>query len=165
MAAIRSLIQEHHMNNLIARRLRGARARAGLTLLEVLLVLAILTVLAAMVVPSFLGRQKQANIDATRLSLQGLEHALRLYAIDHLEEYPTTAQGLQVLQTPSGNDRRWKGPYLEKRPMDAWGRAFHYQFPGQRKRGSFDLYSTGPDGVPETDDDITNWSDDPSSTP
>ena len=134
-------------------------ARRGFTLLEVLLVLAILGVIAALVVPRMVGRQKQANIDATKLSIKGLEQALKLYALDHSGEYPTTNQGLESLRFPPTNgDRRWKGPYLEMAPVDAWGNSFHYVCPGEHHPESFDISSPGTDGIPNTEDDITNWS-------
>jgi general secretion pathway protein G len=129
--------------------------------MEVLLVLAILGVIAAMVVPSLMGRQKQANIDATRLSINGIEGALKFYALDHLEEYPTSAQGLDVLVQSPGNDPKWKGPYLKAGsiPLDAWGSAFQYSFPGpNHPNGDLpDISSPGPDKTPNTDDDINNW--------
>ena len=130
---------------------------AGFTLLEVLLVLAILGVITAMVVPRLVGRQKQANIDATRLSIRGLEQALKLYALDHDGDYPTTNQGLDALRlAPRTGDFRWKGPYLEMPPLDAWGNPFLYICPGHQHPDSFDIASVGPDGVSNTDDDITN---------
>ena len=130
----------------------------GLTLIEVLLVIAILGVLAAMVVPRLVGRQKQANIDATRLSIKGLEEALKLYSIDHDGEFPTTHQGLDALyRQPDDPQSRWKGPYLDTPAVDAWGRPLNYTWPGQRRTNGVDIYSAGPDGQENTEDDITNW--------
>lgn len=141
-------------------RRRHAAARGdGFTLLEVLLVLAILGVLAAMVVPMLVGRQRESLKDATRLTLHNVKAGLDAYAIDHLGEYPTTSEGLQVLLAATSNDRYWKGPYLDKFPRDAWDQPFQYQYPGQHKKGGFDLSSPGPDKTPETEDDITNWQD------
>ena len=138
------------------------RSRAAFTLMEVLLVLAILGVIAAMVVPQLVGRQQKANIDATKLSINGLEQALKLYALDHDGEYPPTNQGLEALLVPPANDPKWKGPYLEKAnqlPSDAWKNPFQYEYPGQHQAtGGADIYSWGPDKTPNTDDDITNWS-------
>jgi general secretion pathway protein G len=137
---------------------RGTSRAGGFTLLEVLLVLAILGVITAMVVPRLIGRQKHANIDATKLSIKGLEHALKLYALDHDGEYPGTRQGLDSLMTaPDSKDTRWKGPYLENPARDAWGRPFQYEYPGRHRTTGFDIFSSGPDGVPGTDDDISNW--------
>lgn len=139
---------------------RKTSRKSGMTLIEVLLVVAILLVITGMVVPRLVNRQKQANIDATKLSIKGLEQSLKLYALDHGGEYPSSAEGLQALtRLAEGSDKsRWNGPYLEEKPLDAWGRPFHYFAPGQRSSKSFDLSSTGPDGIPDNDDDITNWS-------
>lgn len=136
--------------------------RLGFTLIEVLLVLAILGVIAAMVVPQLLGRQKKANIDATRLSITGLEQALELYAVDHSGEYPTTGEGLESLLTAPNNDEKWHGPYLKESkavPVDAWGRPIQYEYPGQHNpNGSKpDISSGGPDKAFGTADDIVNW--------
>ena len=136
--------------------------RCGFTLIEVLLVLAILGVIAAMVVPQLLGRQKKANIDATRLSITGLEQALDLYSVDHSGEYPTTAEGLESLLVQPNNDEKWNGPYLKQEaevPKDPWGRPLQYEYPGQHhNQGSKpDISSGGPDKAFGTPDDITNW--------
>jgi general secretion pathway protein G len=134
------------------------RKMAGFTLVEVLLVLAILGVITSMVVPRLVGRQKQANIDATSLSIKGIEQSLKLYALDHGGEYPSTQDGLSALvQSPQGNRASsWRGPYLESLPTDAWGNTFHYASPGQMNTNGVDLVSPGPDGALNTNDDVTN---------
>lgn len=134
------------------------RKKTGFTLVEVLLVLAILGVITSMVVPRLVGRQKQANVDATALSIKGIEQSLKLYALDHGGEYPATQDGLAALmQAPSDNQaNRWRGPYLESLPRDAWGNAFHYAFPGQMNAHGADIISPGPDGDLNTSDDVTN---------
>ena len=111
-----------------------------MTLIEVLLVLAILTVIAGLVVPKLIHRQKDANVTATKLSIKGLEQALKLYAVDHDGEYPTTSQGLDApLRMPEGHRAaQWHGPYLEQVPRDAWNRPFSYAQPGRRRPDSFD---------------------------
>jgi general secretion pathway protein G len=136
--------------------------RLGFTLIEVLLVLAILGVIAAMVIPNLLGRQKQANIDATKLSISGLENALKLYAVDHNGDYPTTGEGIQALLVAPNNDEKWHGPYLEQAkasPNDAWGRPLQYEYPGTHNANGSkpDISSSGPDKANGTADDITNW--------
>lgn len=124
--------------------------------MEVLLVLAILGVIMSMVVPKILGRQKHANEDATRLSLQGLKQALRMYAMDHGGDHPQAAAGLNVLfKSPTRKDSRWRGPYLEQEPLDAWGSSITYVVPGRKNTDSFDLTSPGPDRVLGTEDDLT----------
>lgn len=140
----------------------AASSSRGFTLMEVLLVLAILGVIAAMVVPNLLGRQRAANISATRNSIASLENTFEMYAVDHDGSYPTTAEGFMVLIQNPGSDKQWKGPYLKNTndvPKDAWGQPMNYAFPGQRINSPDrpDIYSNGPDKTPNTDDDIGNW--------
>lgn len=138
--------------------IHSEKRRRGFTLMEVLLVLAIMGVIMAMVVPKVLGRQQHANADATRVSISGLTQALKLYSLDHSGEFPLTNEGLQVLMTsPGAKDTRWRGPYLEQQPLDAWGSTFEYLSPGKKNSESFDLISPGPDRTIGTSDDIGNW--------
>lgn len=148
------------MNRTMKSHNRKTRSRAAFTLMEVLLVLAILGVIAAMVVPQLVGRQEQASIDATQVSIKGIEQALKLYSLDHGGSYPTTNDGLQSLVTAPSNDTKWKGPYLEELPKDAWGKPFSYQYPPQHNTAAKkpDIWSSGIDQSNNTADDITNWS-------
>src|SRR5258708_3831389 len=106
-------------------------ARRGFTLMEVLLVLAILGVIIGLVLPNLLGQQKKANIGATKVAINNVEQALKLYALDHDGEFPPSANGLDALLTSPGNDPKWKGPYVEsgKVPADAWGNPLQYAYP------------------------------------
>ncbi len=149
-------MKKHRCQHCNARQLKACRH--GFTLMEVLLVLGILGVIMAMVVPRVLGRQKGAYEDVARASLNGLSDALKLYALDHAGDFPTTAQGLAVLTTrPTGRDPSWKGPYLEKPALDPWGTEMEYRYPGNRNTDSFDVSSAGPDRVHGNQDDIGNW--------
>lgn len=140
----------------IIRRVRRFRTHA-FTLVEVLLVLAILGVIAGLAVPRLLSRQKYANEDATRLTIKGVEHALKLYAIDHLGEYPSEREGLQALiEPPRGKSPNWRGPYLDSFPKDSWGKPLTYRFPGKTNSSGYDILSSGQDGVIGTSDDIVN---------
>lgn len=143
---------------------RQPRRRGGFTLLEVLLVLAILGVIAAMVVPQLIGRQQKANIDVTRVSIQALENALKNYAIDHSGEFPVGNQEvLTVLFEPVDRNGRPLPPYLEKMPTDAWGTVLFYEFPNSKATRSSKpaIWSAGPNKQNEDGggDDINNWSD------
>jgi len=137
---------------------RPLHQRSGFTLMEVLLVLGILGVIMAMVVPRVLGRQKDAYVQAAKSSIHGVCEALKLYALDHGGAFPTSNQGLNVLQNkPGSSDRAWKGPYLEKPPLDPWGKKFEYRCPGVRNPESYDVSSGGPDQTFGNADDIGNW--------
>lgn len=129
--------------------------RAAFTLMEVLLVLAIMGVIMTMVVPRLMGRQTHANVDATKISIAGVRQALKLYSLDHLGSLPAASEGLSVLTTrPAGDDRSWRGPYLDSPPKDAWGTELRYQFPGRNNPDFPDIISAGPDRTFDTTDDI-----------
>jgi len=139
--------------------------RRAFTLLEVLLVLAILGVIAAIVIPLLIGRQKGAMIKATESSIYGLEQALKFYAIDHDGEFPqgNGEQVFQVLLNPGVDDGGVAlKPYLEKLPVDAWRQPFYYESPSAKvPRGLKPaIWSSGPNKQNENGggDDINNWS-------
>jgi general secretion pathway protein G len=137
--------------------------RQGFTLVEVLVVLAILVMLVGMVVPRILGTQKKADVSATKTQIGMLNAALEKYALD-VKGFPTTEQGLNALITkPADLDEsvKWDGPYLNAQdlPKDPWGRDYHYEYPPKNgKLDRPDIWSSGPDGQDDTDDDIVNWS-------
>jgi general secretion pathway protein G len=137
--------------------------RGGFTLIELMLVVIIIGVLAAMVVPRFVGRSEQARYAAARADIEAnLAIALDLYELDN-GSYPTTEQGLEALTQKSESEPmppNWKGPYLKKRiPIDPWGNPYRYVCPGTHNSEDYDLSSFGPDGVEGGNDDITNWTD------
>jgi general secretion pathway protein G len=125
--------------------------------MEILIVLAILAVIIGLVLPNLLGQQKEANKKTARIQVNAVEEALKLYAVDHEGEFPSSIDAL--LANP-GNDQKWKGPYLEKGkvPADPWGNPIQYQYPGQHSGGDRpDVWSMGPDRQSNTQDDINNW--------
>jgi general secretion pathway protein G len=113
----------------------------------------ILGVLAALVVPKFVGRGKQARETAAKADISSIKTALNAFEID-TGRYPSTEEGLSALVQQPANVQGWKG-YLDAVPKDPWGNAYQYRYPGQRG-GEFDVYSFGDDGR-EGNDDIGNW--------
>lgn len=143
--------------------MNSIRTNQGFTLIEIMLVVLIIGVIAAMVVPNLAGRGEQARKSVARADIDtNIDSSLGMYELDN-GRYPTTEQGLEALITkPSGEPApvNWNGPYLKKKtvPKDPWGRAYVYRFPGTKNTDGYDLFSTGPDGT-ESADDITNWQD------
>lgn len=120
-------------------------SQKGFTLIEVMIVVAILGVLATLVVVSVGGQTDKANITAAKSNISTISKALDLYKLDNFR-YPTTDEGLEALVEKPDSARNWpEGGYLKKIPMDPWSNPFVYISPGST--GAFDLYSLGADGV------------------
>ncbi|MGI2027537.1 type II secretion system major pseudopilin GspG [Endozoicomonas sp. ALB115] len=136
--------------------------QSGFTLIEIMVVVVILGILAAMVGPQILGRPDQAKVTVARSDIEAISQALELYRLDN-GIYPTTDQGLQALVKKPGispEPKRWNPEgYMKKAPVDPWGHEYMYLHPGNNSR--FDLYSLGADGREggdALDKDINNWS-------
>jgi general secretion pathway protein G len=136
--------------------------RRAFTLLEVLMVVVIIGILAALVVPNFFGAQEGAKEDLTRALVDsGVNGTLDMYRM-HMGRYPTTDEGLAALiEEPDDEElaEKWRGPYLKEgaKLQDAWGHDLIYESPGQYNENTYDLSSPGKDGQEGTEDDITNW--------
>nr|WP_315255384.1 type II secretion system major pseudopilin GspG [uncultured Duganella sp.] len=137
------------------------RAQRGFTLIEIMVVVVIMGVLAALVVPKLLNRAGESKIAAAKVDIATIMQALKLYKLDN-QRYPTTEQGLQALiEKPTGGPAAngWKtGGYVEKMPKDPWGNPYQYLSPGIK--GEIDVFSYGADGQPGgtgDDADIGSW--------
>lgn len=133
------------------------RNRRGFTLLELLIVLAIIGVIAAMVVPKFFGSLDDAKIKTTKTSIHGLEQTIDLYRVDH--GMPETIEVL--MQTVDANGKEIE-PLLDKVPRDAWSQPLNYEYPNTKAKSSRPaIWSNGPDQKNDNggNDDINNWSD------
>ena len=134
-------------------------AEQGFTLLEIMVVVVIIGLLAAMIVPNLMGNIDKAQISRAKSDIRGIETALNLYRLDNFR-YPSTSDGLQALVTNPGETvaPQWTKPYLPRLPKDPWNRPYQYAYPGQH--GEFDVYSYGADGQEGgegTNADIGNW--------
>ncbi|MCJ7555705.1 MAG: type II secretion system major pseudopilin GspG [Gammaproteobacteria bacterium] len=133
----------------------------GFTLIEIMVVVVILGILAALVVPNILGNVDTARITAARQDLKAIESALDMYRLDNYT-YPTSQQGLDALVTQPADPsiRNWRqGGYLKRLPKDPWGNPYQYLYPGTQ--GEMDIWSMGADGQiggeGVTAADIGNW--------
>lgn len=138
-----------------------ARNAAGFTLIEIMVVVVIIGLLAAVIVPRVVGNVDKARVAKAKQDIQSIETALTMYKLDNFS-YPTAEEGLKALvQKPDDpNVQNWRqGGYLEHLPNDPWGHPYQYQIPSAHG-GDYDLFSMGADGQPGGDgdnSDIGNW--------
>lgn len=149
------------MKKLNLRRRAAQHVQRGFTLIEIMVVVVIMGVLAALVVPKLLNRAGESKIAAAKVDIATIMQAMKLYKLDN-QRYPTTEQGLQALiEKPTGGPAAngWKaGGYVEKMPKDPWGNQYQYLSPGIK--GEIDVFSYGADGQPGgtgDDADIGSW--------
>ena len=144
-------------SRICSRRSPASRRRAaGFTLVELLLVLVILGILAAIVIPKFSGRTESAQITAAHTQISTFGTALNAFEID-TGSYPRGQDGLQQLVVQPPDVAGWRGPYLVSNiPLDPWQHPYSYEFPGRINTSGYDIISMGPDGQPGTADDIVN---------
>ncbi len=130
----------------------------GFTLIEIMVVLVILSILAAIMIPKIMSRPEEARITKAKQDIRALTSALHLYKLDNYA-YPTTDQGLEALiekPTIEPIPAKWvSGGYLERLTDDPWGKPYQYLSPGIH--GVIDIFSSGPDGENDTQDDIGSW--------
>jgi general secretion pathway protein G len=149
-------------NQVNARPTRLARAaQSGFTLIEIMVVVVIIGLLAAVVVPQFMGKVDDARVAKAKQDIQSIQTALTMYKLDNFN-YPTADMGLKALaQKPDSTTvKNWRpGGYLQHVNKDPWGNDYQYAVPGTHG-GEYDLYSMGADGKPGGegyDADIGNW--------
>ena len=139
---------------------RFKKKEKGFTLIEMLIVMVILGLLAALVGPRMFGKVGKSRQKAAKAQIALFETALDTYRLD-TSKYPTTEQGLQALRNKPDGVERWDGPYLPKDvPLDPWGHAYEYRSPGEH--GEYDIISLGADGTAGGEgenEDVVNWKD------
>ena len=134
---------------------RKRESKEGFTLIELMIVVIIIGALVAMVLPRLAGRGEQARIAAAKADIQtNIATGLKLYELDN-GSFPSTEDGLNALLSKPSSAGNWNGPYLEKKPVDPWGREYKYKSPGEH-RPDYDLSSLGKDGVEGTGN-VNNW--------
>jgi general secretion pathway protein G len=147
-----------YRSRISARRLPAHRrsGEGAFTLVELLLVLVILGILAAIVIPKFSGRTESAQITAAHTQISTFNTALNAFEID-TGSYPRGQDGLQQLVVAPADVTGWRGPYLVSDiPLDPWQHPYVYEYPGRINTSGYDIISMGPDGQPGTADDIAN---------
>lgn len=127
-------------------------SKKGMTLIEIIIVVALLGTLMAILVRNLTKSADEARIDQAKIGMQSLEQNLQMFRI-HTNKYPTTAQGLDALVRDPGGNKKWRGPYTEENKLvDPWGTKFQYESDGSR---SYRITSAGPDQTFGTADDIS----------
>ena len=139
--------------------LRQKRHKA-FTLIEIMVVVVILGILAATIIPQFIGTTHDAKVGAAKSTIAELESALERFYIN-MDRHPTSEEGLKVLvDPPSGEEKKWRGPYIKMLRPDPWGNPYQYRSPGAHHPASFDLWSRGAGGADGGEGDaadIGNW--------
>ena len=130
----------------------------GFTLIEMILVVVIISILAAVVIANYSNEPQKTRIAAAKMGLQTIDSSLERYSMDN-GAFPTNDQGLKALSEKPISPpipQNWS-KYINTGIIDPWGNEYKYRYPGEHNKESFDIWSMGPDGRDGTEDDITNW--------
>ncbi len=142
------------------RREQERLSERGFTLIEIMVVVIILGILAATIIPQFIGTTFDAKVSAAKSNIAEIESALERFNL-HMDRYPTMEEGLKVLvEAPANGSDKWRGPYVKQLRNDPWGNPYQYLYPGVHHPTSFDLWSRGADGADGGEGkgaDIGNW--------
>lgn len=133
---------------------------SAFTLIEIMIVVIIIGILAATILPQFMGTTHDAKVSAAKGHIAELEAALGRFNV-HMDRYPTSEEGLKVLiEAPAGEESKWRGPYITQLRNDPWGNAYQYRSPGTHHTTRFDIWSRGKDGADGGEGeaaDVGNW--------
>ena len=133
---------------------------AAFTLVEIMVVVIIIGILAATIIPQFIGTTQDAKISAAKSQVSELESAVERFYVQ-MDRYPTAEEGLKALvEAPAGDEQKWRGPYIKTLRNDPWGNPYQYAAPGTHNPNSYDIWSRGADGKDGGEGpnaDIGNW--------
>ena len=136
------------------------RRNAGFSLIEIMVVVIILGILAATILPNFVGTTQEAKVTTARVDIRTLQGALERFNLN-MDRYPSSEEGLNVLvKPPLEGSGKWRGPYIEKVNLDPWKFPYAYRTPGQHGTKAYDLWSRGADGADGGEGvnaDVTSW--------
>jgi len=126
---------------------------SAFTLVEIMVVIIIIGVLAAAIIPQFIGTTEDAKVNTAKADVSQLENALERFNLN-LDRYPSSEEGLKALvEAPPGEEEKWRGPYIKLLRPDPWGNPYQYRIPGTHHASTFDLWSSGGSGGKE----LGNW--------
>lgn len=139
---------------------RPPRASAGWTLIEIMVVMLVIGILAAVIVQEFGTTAQDAKVSTAKANIAELDSAVTRFYLN-MDRYPAPEEGLKVLvQAPAGEESKWRGPYINLLRSDPWGNPYQYQVPGTRNPNRFDIWSRGADGTDGGEGanaDVGNW--------